>query len=72
MENGVGKEEILGRLTEMFHNLESADATLHESLSCIREDLLLSQSERLVECQGMMELVENHSGLMDKEGYKNV
>ncbi|WP_210365437.1 hypothetical protein [Bacillus sp. REN3] len=60
---GVGKEQIIEMMTEILHNLEAADKGLHESLSAMREDLLLSQSESIAEFEGLMALLESDSEL---------
>lgn len=47
MRPGIEKKQILGILTDMIHNLEVADANLQDTLTEIRSDMCIAQTERL-------------------------
>ena len=47
MRAGIEKKQILGILTDMIHNLEVTDANLQDTLTGIRSDMCIAQTERL-------------------------
>lgn len=47
MKTGIEKNQILRTLNGMVHNLEEAEATLHDTLADFRTELWLTQSSSL-------------------------
>lgn len=58
MRAGIEKKQILGVLTDMIHNLEVADANLQGTLTGIRSDMCIAQTERLEKIELILDGLE--------------
>ncbi|MEH7441658.1 hypothetical protein V7201_04900 [Bacillus sp. JJ1122] len=60
MRSGIEKKQILGILTDMIQNLEVADANLQDTLTGIRSDMCIAQTERLEKIELVLDGLEKN------------